>query len=49
MNSLLPGLRMKAVGRHYIFCLPQTNGPALILAILHERMDVILRLKDSLA
>ncbi|KAG0163657.1 hypothetical protein DFQ28_011355 [Apophysomyces sp. BC1034] len=41
MSSLLPGLRVKAVGRHYIFCLPQASGPALILAILHERMDIV--------
>lgn len=49
MSSLLPGLRVKAAGRHYIFCLPRANGPALILAVLHERMDIIARLRDRLA
>jgi toxin ParE1/3/4 len=48
MSALLPGLRMKIIGRHYLFCLPQTTGPTLILAILHDRMDIIVRLKDRL-
>ena len=48
MSSLLAGLRMKAAGRHYIFCLPQSTGPALILGVLHEKMDVIARLKNRL-
>lgn len=48
MSSLLPGLRMKAAGRHYIFCVPQTSGPALILAVLHEKMDLVARLKSRL-
>lgn len=49
MSELQPGLRLRVVGRHYIFCQPQTNGPALILAVLHERMNIIARLKDRLA
>ena len=49
MSSLLPGLRMKAAGQHYIFCVPQTSSPALILAVLHEKMDLIARLKNRLA
>lgn len=48
LSSLLPGLRIKAAGRHYIFCLPQASSPALILAVLHERMDIIARLKNRL-
>jgi plasmid stabilization system protein ParE len=47
-DDLQPGLRVRLAGRHYIFCLPQTGEPALILAILHERMDLIARLKERL-
>ena len=34
---------------HYIFCLPRDDAPALIVAILHERMDLMARLADRLA
>jgi toxin ParE1/3/4 len=47
-EDLLPGLRVRLAGYHYIFCLPQTGGPAVVLAILHERMDLITRLKERL-
>lgn len=48
MSSLLPGLRVAACGKHFIFCMPRPDAPALILAILHERMDVMARLKSRL-
>lgn len=48
MSTLLPGLRVATCAKHYIFCVPQPNGPALILAILHERMDILARLKSRL-
>lgn len=44
-DMVLPGLRVRRAGRHYLFCLPRANAPALILAILHERMDLMARLK----
>ncbi|MDO3378858.1 type II toxin-antitoxin system RelE/ParE family toxin [Geoalkalibacter halelectricus] len=47
-DDLLPGLRVRLVGHHYLFCLPRSGQPALILAILHERMDIIARLKERL-
>jgi toxin ParE1/3/4 len=47
-DDLLPGLRVRLAGHHYIFCLPQTEGPAAVLAILHENMDLITRLKERL-
>lgn len=47
-GDLYPGVRVRRVGHHYIFCLPQVNAPALILAILHERMDLIARLNERL-
>jgi len=48
MSSLHPKLRMALCGRHYVFCLHRPDAPAVILAILHERMDIIARLKRRL-
>ena len=47
-SDVLPGLCVKVAGSHYLFCLPRPGRPALILAILHERMDLITRLKRRL-
>lgn len=47
-SDILPGLRMIWSGKHCIFCMPKPDGPALILAVLHERMDVVARLADRL-
>jgi len=44
MNMLYPELRMARSGRHYIFCLPRKGRPPMIVAVLHERMDVLQRL-----
>lgn len=41
MGFLFPGLRMASSGKHYVFCMPQTEAPSVILAILHERMDPV--------
>ena len=48
MSSLLPGLRLASCGKHSIFCMLQTDAPSVILAILHERMDLMARLKSRL-
>jgi toxin ParE1/3/4 len=48
MSALYPGLRMVHCGHHYIFCLPRDDAPALIVAIFHERMDLMARLADRL-
>jgi len=48
MGALMPGLRAATSGKHYIFCLPRSDAPALILAVLHERMDILDRLKSRL-
>lgn len=48
LDDVLPGLRVKLAGHHYLFCLPRLNQPALILAILHERMDLMARLRQRL-
>jgi plasmid stabilization system protein ParE len=48
-GEVLPGLRVSAAGSHYVFCVHRPDRPALILAILHQRMDLMARLKERLA
>lgn len=48
LDALYPKLRMARCEHHYVFCLPRENAPALIVAILHERMDLMARLVDRL-
>jgi plasmid stabilization system protein ParE len=48
MSALHPALRMARCGHHYVFCLPREDASALIVAILHERMDLMTRLADRL-
>jgi len=48
LDALYPALRMARCEHHYVFCLPRQNAPALIVAILHERMDLMARLADRL-
>lgn len=44
MSEIHPRLRMTHCEHHYLFCLPRDDAPALIVAILHERMDLMVRL-----
>lgn len=46
--ALYPGLRMAHCEHHYLFCLPREDAPALVVAIFHERMDLMARLADRL-
>ena len=48
MTDLHSGLRMRHCEHHYIFCLPQPEAPALIIGILHERMDIMARVAGRL-
>ena len=48
MSAVYPELRVAHVGHHYVFCLPRADAPALVVAVLHERMDIITRLKARL-
>lgn len=48
MSALHPALRMARCEHHYVFCLVRNDGPALVVAILHERMDLMVRLADRL-
>lgn len=49
MSELSPALRMARCGHHYVFCLPREQVPALVVAIFHERMDLITRLTDRIS
>lgn len=48
MSAIHPALRMAHCEHHYVFCLSREDAPALIVAILHERMDLMARLADRL-
>ncbi|AOM42694.1 type II toxin-antitoxin system RelE/ParE family toxin [Xenorhabdus hominickii] len=48
MSELYPALRMARCEYHYVFCLPRESAPALIVAIFHEKMDLLTRLADRL-
>lgn len=48
MSALYPTLRMAHCQHHYVFYLPREDAPALIVAIFHERMDLMARLADRL-
>lgn len=48
ISALYPELRMARCEHHYIFGLPREDAPALIVAIFHERMDLMGRLADRL-
>ncbi len=49
MSALYPALLMAYCQHHYVFCLPRENSPALIVAIFHERMDLMTRLAGRLS
>ncbi|HKX78582.1 MAG TPA: type II toxin-antitoxin system RelE/ParE family toxin [Novosphingobium sp.] len=48
MAAIFPAMRMVRCEHHYIFCLPRDDAPALIVAIFHERMDLMARLAGRL-
>lgn len=48
LSFIHPKLRMARCERHYIFCLPRKHALPVILAIFHERMDMMARLKSRL-
>ena len=48
MSTLYPDLRMALCEHHYVFCLPRENMQALIVAIFHEKMDLMKRIADRI-
>lgn len=43
-----PELRVTRCEHHYVFSLHEESTPALIVAILHEKMDLMARLRERL-
>ena len=48
LSAIHPALRMARCEHHYVFGLPREDAPALIVAVFHERMDLMARLEDRL-
>ena len=48
LTDVNPDLKLARCERHYIFCLSRENAPALIIAIFHERMDLVARVSERL-
>ena len=48
MSALYPALRMARCEHHYVFCLLREHAPALVVAIFHERMDLMTQLAARL-
>lgn len=48
LDDLISGLKVGRYERHVIFAVDRIDEPMLILAIFHEKMDVIDRLKSRL-
>lgn len=48
MSAMHAGLRMMRCEHHFVFGLFRKTGPVLIVAILHERMDMMQRMGDRL-
>ncbi|MBX4971027.1 type II toxin-antitoxin system RelE/ParE family toxin [Rhizobium binae] len=44
LSALYPALRMAKCEHHHVLCLLREDAPALVVAILHERMDLMKRL-----
>lgn len=45
LGHVLDGLKVGRYERHYIFAVERSDAPLLILAVFHEKMSVIDRLK----
>lgn len=43
-----PELRVSRCRHHHVFFLHEEGSPALILAVLHEKMDLMTRLRERL-
>jgi len=48
INDLIPNLRVKHCQHHYIFGLMRDNHPMLVIAVFHEKMDLMVQLDKRL-
>ncbi len=43
MSALFPGLRLAGCEHHFLSVLPRDGSPALVVALLHEQIDFMVR------
>jgi toxin ParE1/3/4 len=48
LSHIRTGLRVTRCQHHYIYCVKLAKTTPLIIAILHERMDLIARISERL-
>jgi toxin ParE1/3/4 len=48
ISPKMPGIKLLRSEHHYICVVEQKSGRALVLAILHERMDIMPRIRKRL-
>lgn len=48
-SEILPDVQVARCGQHYVFFLRAAQKRPCIIAVLHERMEIIERLKDRLS
>lgn len=48
MSGIFPELRLVHCQHHYIFGLPQKGAPMLIIAIFHEKMELMAKLSNRI-
>ena len=48
LDSFRRGMRMCRCQHHYIICVMRDDEPALVVAMLHERMDLMSRIVEQL-
>lgn len=49
LDDVYLGLRVAHCEHHYLFLLSREKAPALVIAIFHERMDLMARLRARLS
>lgn len=48
LSALRPGLRMVRCQHHYVVAVLRDKAPAIVVAVLHERMDLMVRIAERL-
>jgi toxin ParE1/3/4 len=48
LSHIRPGLRAMRCQHHYVYCLISAESPPLIVALLHESMDLMARIAERL-
>ena len=46
LSHIRPGLRARRCQHHYIYCVIRGDKPPLVIAILHESMDLMARIGE---